>query len=61
MIGCVVMVGGVVVEDGVVVCKGVTVDGDVGGRDEDCRVDVVGVCVDDVFEVDDGVSGEVGG
>ena len=27
----------------------------------ECCVDVVGVCVDDIFEVDDGVSGEVGG
>ena len=29
--------------------------------DEDCCVGVVGVCIDGVFEVDDGVSGEVGG
>ena len=29
--------------------------------DEDCCVDVVGVCVDNIFEVDDGVSGEVCG
>ena len=28
--------------------------------DEDCCVNVVGVCVDGVFEVDGGVSGEVG-
>ena len=29
--------------------------------DEDCGVDVFGMCVDVIFEVGDGVPGEVGG